>query len=156
MSTLKFLNGQIVLLVSTYGKNVVVKELARVLSLTEGELQESLSGIGVVKPKKAPLTKKVDPIDEFVLNNPSKAGELKKLYAEFNAKAFLPETKDVKRFLEVHTGVSGVKVKSRSEAVRKVLIVLSGLAVEDLKALIVERRDHGSSALGTISDQILK
>ena len=78
---------------------------------------------------------------------------LEELGRAYDSKEFLPELREVKRFLESR-GSSATTFRSRADALPTVLRVLALCALDELQALHNKRRDRGSD-LGIITEQIL-
>lgn len=71
----------------------------------------------------------------------------------YEGKQFLPELWRVKQFLESH-GVMASRIRSRADALPKVVGVLARLSQDDLARLVVELRSEGND-LSVLTDQIL-
>ena len=78
---------------------------------------------------------------------------LEELGRAYEGKEFLPELREVRRFLESR-GSSATTFRSRADALPTVLRVLALCALDELQALHNKRRDRGSD-LGIITAQIL-
>lgn len=148
------LRHQLVLLLAVHGRDKVLRVMAPLLSLTEAELESTLVQIEKAQPKKKPLP--ADPralVETLAAQHPDRADALRTLSARFSSKTFLPDLKDVRRFLEAR-GVSKV-IKSRTEAHRHVMEALLTLDARDLQELRQQPERGSYSSLGLISDQIL-
>ena len=95
-----------------------------------------------------------DTIELLVAQNPEKADTLRSLDVRFSNKTFLPELRDVRRFLENHS-VPSKSVKSRVDARPKLFRVLASLDSSELSSLSEQMDSGGYSSLGIISDHIL-
>ena len=84
---------------------------------------------------------------------PAARGLVEKLAHAYEKRDFLPELRDVRRFLESR-GVSVSTLRSRSDALLTVLRVLAQQELDELTALD-KGRSGGGSDLGVITDQIL-
>jgi hypothetical protein len=157
MSTAKFLDYEVALLLAKYGKPALVGALAKKLQLTpdqlEGLLQTSLNEKPVSRStKKLPA---VDLVAQLAQEYPSKAELLQTLHGRFRNRTFLPELRDVKRFFEQHDRSLGAS-KSRAESLPKLLRLLAELEVAELEAICQTRPANEYSSLGVISDAILR
>ena len=157
MSTIRFLDCEIALLLAEYGKEPVLAALARKLALSEVELETLLSQIEKGKPteRRAKSVPKTDPIETAVAEHPDKAEQLRKIGARFQNRLFLPELRDVKRFFEQHARNLG-RPKSRQQALPKLLSLLAEIDAAELDTLSQSREGAEYSSLGVISDEILR
>ncbi len=78
---------------------------------------------------------------------------IEKLGYAYESKEFLPELREVRRFLESRVG-STAAFRSRADALPAVLRALALCELDELQTLHDKRRTHGSD-LGIITDQIL-
>jgi len=157
MTPHQLLRYHLVLLVAANGKQQVLATLADVLRLSPEELDTTLGAVKTLdaageKPPKG--TRPRDPIDAVVKRHPDKAEALMKLNARFTNKAFLPELRDIRRFLDDHSQPFKT-LKSRSDALPKVLNVLAQLDLRELRRLCEQPDSREYSALGIISDEIM-
>jgi hypothetical protein len=150
---------QLILLVAANGKRQVLAALADALRLGPEELDAAIKELEARKASDSTRTQKdttrpKDPLDAIVAAHPDKADELKKLNARFTNKAFLPEMRDVRRFMDDHA-LPFKNVKSRADALPRVLKVLGQLDVRELRRLCEQPDSREYSALGVISDEIM-
>ena len=157
MSTIRFLEYEVALLLAEYGKEAVLIAFAQKLALSQPELESILNQIEKEKPgaRRARKPAVTDPIEAAAAQHPEKAGRLRIMGERFQNRLFLPELRDVKRFFEQHTQTVG-RIKSRQQALPKLLSILADLGVPELDALVETRRGAGYSSLGVISDAILR
>ncbi|HZT82764.1 MAG TPA: hypothetical protein VFA26_21215 [Gemmataceae bacterium] len=153
----RFLDYEVALLLAKYGKTAVLDALARKVQLTPGELEAILQG--PVREKPAASSRKkpslADLVAELAGENPGKAEYLRILYARFGNRTFLPELRDVRRFLEEHDRSAGA-LKSRADTATRVVKLLADLDVAELQALCQTQPENAYSSLGVISDEILR
>jgi hypothetical protein len=159
MKSEEFLMLEVSFLLARYDKNSVLRAIASKMDLTESELSDALrlAASKLVPKVKARPRAAAFSMDELAEANPSKAQVLRKLHAKFENRTFLPELKDVKRFLARHNrSVTGIKSRQEAQKVLFSLIAeLDGPAMEKMTiAAGDDTRDF--SALGIISDEILK
>lgn len=153
----KFLDYEAALLLAKYGERAVLGALAKQLKLTPEQLEACLqsppgrkSGMRSTRP---PLLS--DLVIQLAQEHPNKAEALRTLHSRLENRTFLPEIKDVRRFLEQHGGSPG-NTKSRSASLPRVLKLLAELDVTELEGLRQSQLETSRSSLGLISDQILR
>ncbi len=157
MSSSKFLDYEVTLLLAKYGKSALLEALAKKLELTPDQIETTLQ----TPPKQKSLShsrKKPPPADlvkQLSQELPNKAHLLWTLYERFENRTFLPELRDVKRFFDQHARPLGA-AKSRAESVGKVFRLLAELDVAELEALCRAQTENAYSSLGLISDEILR
>jgi hypothetical protein len=157
MMSSTYLAYEVALLLAKYGKNAVLNELATKMQLTHAELESLLMEIpikkGLARSKKASAA--VDSIDEIIRQHPAKAHFLRTLQARFQNRTFLPELRDVRRFLERHSTDLG-STKSRTESFPLLFKLLAELDLTELDELCEAEPQSTYSSLGIISDEILR
>ena len=96
-------------------------------------------------------------IDEMIreanLENPDAERFIRKLVLAYEDRQFLPELREVKRFLESRR-TSAAKFRSRTDALPAVIRVLAQTEPDEL-ATLVERKATLGGDLGIIANQIL-
>lgn len=157
MSSSRFLDYEVALLLAKYGKTALLGALGRKLELTSNELEAILQAPLIAKSlsrsRKKPL--RVDPITQLAQEHPPKARLLRTLHGRLENRTFLPELRDVRRFFDQHARSLGAS-KSRIESLPKVLKLLAELDVAELEALCEAHPENTYSSLGLISDEILR
>lgn len=157
MSSSKFLDYEVTLLLAKYGKDALLAALAKKLQLTpdqlEAILQTPLNEESVSRSRKKPPA--VDRVTELAQEFPNKAQWLRTLHGRFENRTFLRELRDVKRFFEEHARPLGT-LKSRAESLPKLLTLLAELDVAELESLCQAQPENAYSSLGVISDEILR
>ena len=107
------------------------------------------------KSKARPRSRKN--IDEMIqetnLENPDAEHLIRKLVLAYEDRQFLPEFRDVKRFLDSRRTLD-VKFRSRADALPAVIQVLAQTELDEL-AMLDERRRARGGDLGIIANQIL-
>lgn len=159
MNSNRLIEYDVVLLLLRHGQSTVLKQLAHLMSESEEQLEQRLSGIRLAerKPKSAKSSGKTVSfsVERLANTHPMIADRLLELEAKYENRTFLIELRDVKRFLE-RNGNPVPKLKSRKEGKKKVFETLASLTRPDLDRLREdEDRVKGVSSLGVISDQIL-
>ncbi len=157
MTTPRFLEYEIALLLAKYGKSAVLKVLAQKINCSEAELEVLLTAIEKQKktPHHKPATLASDQLETVVSQHPEKSVQLRALYARFQNRTFLPELRDVRRFFEQHSENLG-HTKSRAASLPKLLMLLVELKPAELDELYKARELGEYSSLGIISDEILR
>lgn len=153
----EMLSYDVALLLLRYGPSPVVGELAQQLGMSEERLLVDLDRMRDL-PRKGSATKRRATgfsVEKFVSEHPEMAEMLITLDARYENRTFLPELRDVKRFLDKH-GHTLRTVKSRQVAKRRVFEVLVGLEPRRVVDLAKEQFSGADSSLGMISDQILR
>jgi hypothetical protein len=157
MTPQQVLRYQIILLLASNGRNRVISTLADVLKMGEDELEANLVRIEQLETKRQPKSKGTSGdggLERLAAQYPDKAQALRLLSARFINKTFLSELREVRRFFDTRS-MPTKSLKSRSDALPKLLSVLATLSTQELTELC-EQPDSGShSSLGIISDQIL-
>jgi hypothetical protein len=159
VTTSKFLDIEVSLLLSKYGKQAVVSAMARKLDLTPAEIDALLANVErLPEPRNFSRPDRADTIRSLIEAYPEKSEELRTLQEAFMNRAFLPELRDVRRFFEQHSGNLG-HPKSRAESLLKVMRLLAEIDKEELVALVAvsqARPSKGYSSLGIIAEEILR
>lgn len=157
MSTDEILELELSLLLIKYGEKRVLKSLAKVNGLRASELEANLKRIHQAEKKptkrKGRDTSKV--VEEIINQHPQKTQLLKLLYSRFQSRTFLPQLRDIKRFFNKHSLEPG-SLSSRNNSAAKVFKLLANLDEIELKELTQEQDKAQYSALGIISDEIMK
>jgi len=157
MSSPKFLDYEVALLLAKYGKSAVVNALAKRLELTPDQLEVILQTLPNERsvPRSSKKPPPADVLKQLASEYPNKAHLFQTLLERFENRTFLPELRDVRRFFERHARPLGAS-KSRAESVKKVFRLLAELDVGELEALCQAQPESAYSSLGLISDEILR
>lgn len=156
MSTSQLLDYEILLLLAKHGKERILTALADKLHLTMDELQCRLEELKLIQPKHG-RRKQLDPeefLDGLLKRYPSKSENLKLLYTRYDSKAFLPELRDVRAFLDRHSS-NPAPVKSRMEALPQLFELLACFDSTFLAVLCQPPESRAHSDLAVIADAIL-
>jgi len=152
----EFLEHEVILLLAKLGEGPVLAALARKLGMSAEQLYRKLTEFKQTKPRAS--TRKPPPIarsfEDVMAQNPNKAENLKVLFGRLQNKTFLPELKDVRRFLDRHSQKIG-RIKSRSDAAPKLARLLGSLDPSELAGLCHDSGQGEYSSLGIISDEIM-
>lgn len=133
--TEKNLELELRLLILRYGRQSVLRVLARLGDETLEAFEQRLrSGEEARSPKKAKVSV-VDLAEVHCREHPELAEPLRALAVGFQNRTFLPQLRDVQRFLD-RLGVVRSKLKSRDAAVPVLVRTLAGLSRDDLNRLV--------------------
>ena len=158
MTPREFLELEVSLLLLRHGKDAVLNSVARRMQLSDEALRlelDTLLHADIAQRSKKKYVAKQFVLDSILKGREDKAGYLHQLCARFENRTFLPELKDVKRFLDRH-GRSAPNAKSRMLAQASLFQVLADLEVSELMKLLAEApAGTETSSLGLISDEIL-
>jgi hypothetical protein len=158
MTPKDYLSLHLSLLLAQHGEVSVLEALAPLLGCAPAELHEKLvyvRKIGYASPKKsARLSTGGASIETLFAKHPEKAEVLRKIQARFLARTYLPELKDVRRFLDRH-GRPSATLKKRDDSFAIVARELVRLTSDELQSVLSEHGSSDYSSLGVISDQIL-
>ncbi len=145
------------LLIVKYGYARVIETLAAVRGVPEEEILELIEKVELGKKEKAKKRKETETnveeiVEKVALEHPEKSSQIKELAVQFNNKRFLPELKDVRRFLDKQS-VKPVNIKSRVVAAKQIFRILGTLSSQELSELI--KMDRTESDFSILSDQII-
>jgi len=147
----------VAVLLARYGEKRVVSELARLRSVQSEDLEVLLKEAATLKARSA-LPRKRPDTDALVRTlrgkHPERSKELDTLYTRYQSGTFLPELKDVKRFLGRFGDVR--RLKSRVDSTAAVFHRLCEIPITELRELMMLPDQRGYSSLGAISSEILK
>lgn len=132
------------LLLVRYGRNKVLQALARLSEQTVEDLERQLQSIQhkSTKPKRVPPSVK-ELAEAATQEHPEIAEPLRALAVGFENRTFLPQLRDVQRFLD-RAGVSHGKLKSRAAAAPTVIRTLAKLPPDSLAQLLVDKTSADS------------
>lgn len=157
MTSKDFLRLHLTLLLSQHGEQSVLESLAPLLGSSADELRLRLADVQSVsraRSRSVSGSEKPEPIEALLAAHPEKAQVVLELRSRFEARTFLPEMKDVRRFLDRH-GQPRSSLKKRDAGFAQVAQQLVKLPLADLQAMLAMPADTGFSSLGVIADQIL-
>jgi hypothetical protein len=149
------LNIELRLLLLRHGRRNVLRALATITNQTPEQIETEVT---LAEKRKASGKRKTVSTDELVgqlsREKPESADMLQTLATRYENRTFLPHLRDVQRFLD-RAGYSRGRLRSRREAGRQVLRVLSQLGVEDLKRLVASPEGQGDSDYALLARQIM-
>lgn len=145
------------LLVLRYGRQKVLAALSRLVEQTPAELEEQLRTLGhktSAGRKKAPNPSLVEVAASECPDHPEVLEPLRVLALAFENRSFLPNLRDVQRFLD-RAGASPQKFKSRAIAGPVVIRALSKLPKDELTSLASRNASGGESDYSLLSRAIM-
>ena len=153
------LRMQVLLWVAFYGRKQVLEELACVedvdIAVVERELQSIRRNVKAKVARKR-TTRRRKTARELVQDaapSDSIRSLVERLAFAYEGKGFLPDLWRVKQFLESQE-VAASKIRSRADALPKVVRVLSRLPCDELERLTAQLQS-GRNDLSVLTDQIL-
>lgn len=157
MTSSRFLDYEVALLLAKYGKDAFLAALARRVQLTPSELDELLETITQRKVVAGPNRKRpnLDAVEHVIQSHPERAPFLQTLLQRFQKRTFLPELRDVRRFFDERSRNLG-SAKSRADSLPNVMRLLAELDQAELESLCQSQSEGAYSSLGIISDAILR
>ena len=159
MTSKDFLRPHLALLLTQYGEHAVLDQLAQLIGASPADLRASLDDmqkVGRAGARKQPRPSKATGrgVEALLAEHPDKVEALRLIQARFDSRIYLPELKDVRRFLDRH-GQRSSSLKRRDDAFARVARILVLLPQTELEAILAAPVESGYSSLGVISDQIL-
>lgn len=160
-STNAFLDLELRLLVARHGRKRVSDTLSRIGEVDPSTLASVVAALENASARKEPAKserpRSVKTVEELIGALDPISPEVRDLVGRlgnaYEAKTFLPALRQVRRFLE-EKGGSGLRLRSRRDALPAILSALSRLSVGELRSIDTDRLDTRSD-LGIIADQIL-
>ena len=152
----ELLQIEVEVLLLKYGEASVLKALSAATASTEEELRRK---INVLKEKKTKTTKstiaKKQPLDvaKEVIAGSTNEDQLMSLAVLYQNRQFLPQLKDVKRFLG-RFNITKV-VKNRNDATRIVFESLSRCSQEELMGFTSDSNTGGQSSFAKLAEHIM-
>lgn len=154
--SINILELELEILVLKYGRQKVYKAFANIQGKSEVEIYYKVKSLKELKekraskkrPKKLPLE-----IAEEIISGSANEEQLNKLAILFQNKQFLPQLKDVRRFLERQN--INTTVRSRSNSTRSIFETLKHCNKEELDELLIDSKTDEQSSFAKLSDQII-
>ena len=143
------------LLVAEHGRQNVIATLAEIDGVEIDALERELENFRVRKSKAKPRRKKtiVELLQDSDLEE-TQLGLVKQLGCAYESKWYLPEMWRVRRFLESN-GVKADHLKSRSDALPKVVNVLRRMSETELNEALTELQKTERGDFALLADQIM-
>jgi len=158
MTSKDFLSLHLCLLLAEHGESRVLEALALLLDSAPVDLQVRLADLRKIRharsKKRTGASKGKMSIETLLSEHPDKADLIREIQERFLERTYLPELKDVRRFLDRH-GQPSTTLKKRDDGFAIVARQLVLLSQDELRSILSEPTPLGYSSLGIISDQIL-
>ena len=152
----ELLQLEVEMLLLKYGETSVLKALATATTSTEHGLQEKIDALKLKKAKSAkPKFSRKQPLDiaKEVITGSANEDRLMRLAILYQNRQFLPQLKDVRRFLGRFNVTKNIK--SRSDATRLVFESLDRCTGEELKEFASDSGAVSKSSYDMLADQIM-
>lgn len=141
-------------LICRHGKQRILAVLARLGDQTVDELEGQIRELEGKKKVKAPRPSIIDRAISEGKQHPELAESLRALAVRFQNRTFLPNLRDVQRFLD-QTGLSKEKLKSREAAVPLLMRALTNLTPDGLQQLLAQSTVRGESDYSLLARAIM-
>jgi len=143
------------LLLLRYGRRRVLNTLAVLGDQTPEDLDAALT---LMEGREVKRTRKIVPAPELAVQFASERPEVAKLIqtlaTRYENRTFLPELREVQRFLD-RAGERHRRLRSRSDGAREVIKILSQLSVEDLNRLVVSKTHQDDDDFRLLAKEIM-
>ena len=152
----EFLHIEVRLLIQQYGERAVIQSLAEIKKTSIEEITALIVALES-KKKQTSGSEKTKNDMETILKQITKHDNselLIKLFNRFQNRTFLPQLKDVKRFLE-RLGMNVANLKSRTSSTKKLFDQLKVLRKEDLESISEDATSDGESTFSALADEII-
>ena len=160
---IELLQIEVEFLLLKYGETSVLKALSAAIASNEEDLRGKICAlrgkINALKEKKAQTTKntraKKQPLDvaKEIIAGSTNEDQLLSLAILYQNRQFLPQLKDVKRFLGRFNVFKNVK--SRNDATRAVFESLSRCSQEELMSFTADTNTGGQSSFSKLAEHIM-
>jgi len=151
----KLLEIEVRLLVLRHGRPKVLQALARLSEQTIEDLENQLRAAEQKSKAKRSKPSITDFLASECQEHPEIAESLRALAVGFENRTFLPQLRDVQRFLD-RIGVSSGKLKSRASAAPLLIRLLAKLPPEDLARMVASDRSVSESDYSLLARAIMK
>jgi hypothetical protein len=145
------------LLILRYGRRRIIETLANLGDQTPEEVERALAAaverkaLRNSRSNERPIS---DIIQEACRDRPEIMEQVSTLVGRFENRTFLPQLRDVVRFLD-RTGVAHGKLKSRRLSISKVISALARLNQAELQQLAALPGAEGESDLAVLAREIM-
>jgi hypothetical protein len=151
----QFLELELRLLIVRYGRQRVLRTLARLGEQTAEELEKQLQAAEHKRKPKRSKPSVMDILASECREHPEIAEPLRKLGVAFQNRTFLPQLRDVQRFLDRTSSTHG-KLRSRESAAPIVFRALSKLTRDELLHLSDRNDSPSESDYSLLAREIMK
>lgn len=157
----RILRLHVQLLLAQYGREQVQEALTESVEVDLSAVQDELKSLSALAPRNAKSKrrrrrKSPGELIQAMGLDPEIEPLVERVAAGYEGKEFLPELWRVRKFLESE-GVDASRLRSRADALPKVLAVLANRPADRLRELIGEwERASGGSDLAILADAIMR
>lgn len=151
-----YLEIEVELLILKYGYAKVLSAIASRDNITLEVLEKKISDLKNKKSQK-PRRKEVsveEIVAKIISENPHIKDEIQLLLARFVNKTFLPELKDVRRFIEKQSNRK-VNIKSRDSGAKHVFDIIKSMPKNEIMQ-VIDLNPIGESDYSLLSEQIIR
>jgi hypothetical protein len=150
-----FLKMELRLLQLRYGRRRILESFGALTEQTPDQIEAEIAALEARKTKRVRKVRSVDDVlAELVVARPEAAQILRTLATRYENRSFLPQLKDVQRFLE-RLGLARKSLKSRRDALKHVLTALSRLSADELDRLARLSANEGDSDYANLAREIM-
>lgn len=150
-----FLEIELRLLIQKYGYSSILRKLAVIKESSLEQIETLLCEIEQRGNRSKTKKQKSDiEVAEETIKGSANYEVLKQLALSYHNKRFLPQLKDVKRFLS-QSGVDISNIKSRVLATKKVFELLKGFGRKELEELNPSYERNGETAFSALAKEII-
>jgi hypothetical protein len=150
----KMLELDLRLLLLRYGRSNVIRALARLEDGTVDGVEQELRRLEAVPKRKRSRPSAQEMIAIESRSQPELAEPLRILVTSYSNGVFLPQLRDVRRFLD-RVGRPPGKIKSRADAIPKLIHALANLKLEELASLVNGGAISGESDFSLLARAIM-
>jgi len=150
------LNLELRVLLYRYGRRRVLESLAALGEQSLPDLEAQMSALekrSKEKGRRPPKTAQ-ELVAAACKDRPESEGVVLDLINRYENRLFLPQLRDVERFLN-HRGIRHTRLKSRTDALPRVVQGLSQLSPAELKRLLEGTSQEGQTDFALLADQIM-
>jgi hypothetical protein len=151
----RFLELELRLLILGYGRQKVLLALASLGEQTPQELEQQLRAAEEKRKAQRPKRSILELVTSESSEHPEIAEPLRLLGVAFQNRTFLPQLRDVQRFLD-RIGLKHGKLKSREAAAPVLFRLLGKLTRDELLPLVSNGHDPGESDYARLAREIMK
>lgn len=145
---------EIRLLLLRYGRRKILEALAHLEDQSVDEIERELSAAERKPKRKRTAASSLDIVAAETQKRPEVSEQLQTLASLFEARVFLPQLRDVQRFLE-RAGTSVRKPKSRAAVMSVLFRTLAKMEPHELNALIAGLHTQGDSDFSLLARTIM-
>lgn len=145
------------LILLRHGRRKVIQVLAALGDQSPEQIEADLAA--AEKNKKSAMPRytpsAAELAAEIAREKPASAEVMRSLAMRYDNRTFLPQLRDVQRFLE-QAGVQRKKLRSRREAAKEVFALLSRLRADELQRMVVSAEPAKDSDYALLAREIMR